>query len=86
MIMSKELIRNCQFKFKCTQQWELLETTDDIKIRHCSECNKSVHLCIDDNELIKALKLDQCVAIPRHYMSSEYKEFNNLFLTGLPDR
>ena len=82
--MSKSLIRNCQFKFKCKQQWGSLIPTDDIKVRNCKECDRTVHLCDNDVELIEAMKLDQCVAIPKHYLNNEPVDIDSLFNTGVP--
>ena len=58
-------IRNCVFAFKCTAKWNELMSTEDDKIRFCSECQKEVHLCEDDQELVKSVRLNRCIAIYR---------------------
>jgi hypothetical protein len=58
------LIRNCQFAFRCHQQWKSLEQTADPRVRYCHECSRSVVLCERDDELREALLADQCVAVP----------------------
>ena len=58
-------IRNCVYAFKCTAQWSELMPTDDDKISFCNDCQKEVHLCEDDEELAKSVRLNRCVAIYR---------------------
>jgi hypothetical protein len=58
-------IRNCVFAFKCTAQWSELTPTDDEKISFCDDCQKEVHLCEDDEELAKSVRLNRCIAIYR---------------------
>jgi len=58
-------IRNCAFAFKCTAQWSELTPTDDEKISFCDDCQKDVHLCEDDEELAKSVRLNRCIAIYR---------------------
>lgn len=58
-------IRNCVFAFKCTAQWSELTPTDDEKISFCDDCQKEVHLCEDDVELVKSVRLNRCIAIFR---------------------
>lgn len=63
-------IRNCKFAYRCDRKWEELDhhyknnnnpLPDDV--RYCDECEKAVYKITDDKELIKAIKLDRCVAI-----------------------
>lgn len=63
--MSDLAIRNCLFAFKCTAQWEELTPTNDDKINFCQDCQREVHLCEDDDELVTAVRLNRCVAIYR---------------------
>jgi hypothetical protein len=58
------LIRNCRFAFRCHQQWQSLERTDDLRVRYCHECSRPVVLVQHDAELRAALEADECVAIP----------------------
>lgn len=63
-------IRNCKFAYRCDRKWEELDRhyknnknplPDDV--RYCGECEKAVYKITDDKELIKAIKLNRCVAI-----------------------
>ena len=63
--------RNCEVKFKCPKKWDELEITADPSVRNCHECKKTVHYCRDDNELMKAILADQCVAFPIELLDGE---------------
>ena len=63
-------IRNCKFSYRCDRKWEDLHhhyknnknlLPDDV--RYCDKCEKAVYKITDDKELIKAIKLNRCVAI-----------------------
>lgn len=56
-------IRNCKFAFRCTQTWGSLSVTNDKAIRYCSDCDRGVHLCETNEELLKAMRENWCVAI-----------------------
>ena len=58
-------IRNCIFSFKCTAKWYELTPTDDDKVHFCNGCQKEVHLCEDNDELVKSVRLNRCIAIYR---------------------
>jgi hypothetical protein len=58
-------IRNCIFAFQCTAKWSELAPTDDDKVSFCNDCQKEVHLCEDDDELVKCVRLNRCIAIYR---------------------
>jgi len=62
---SKLTLRNCTFKFKCTQTWERLEKTDVAITRKCNVCNDYVYFVETDKRLAEAIKLNQCVAIAK---------------------
>lgn len=65
-------IRNCVFSFRCDARWEDMEQecTDDFidneNIRFCSKCQKEVFLSLTDEELVKNVRLNRCVAIIRY--------------------
>jgi len=67
-MVSKLTLRNCQFKFRCTQTWEGLEDTGLSGVKNCSECNSWVYIIKSDKELVQAIKTNKCVAIkkPKH--------------------
>ncbi len=69
--MSNVTLRNCTFAFKCTQQWNELDKTSEKNIRFCNECQKEVHYCENDQELLKSIKLNRCVAFSRDQVIHE---------------
>lgn len=44
-------IKNCNWAFKCPQNWENLKETTNSKVKFCNDCQKHVFLC-EDNEAI----------------------------------
>jgi len=87
----KQTIRNCRFAYKCTKQWTDLTKTDSVidNVRHCDDCQQSVYLCWTDAQLVKAIRLDRCVAIvtptPRAKLASgRRKPSSPRALVGLP--
>ncbi len=66
MSMGNVTLRNCTFAYKCTKQWEKLEETDQKSIRFCYDCQNEVYYCEDDQELLKSIKLNRCVALFRN--------------------
>ena len=75
--MKSELtIRNCVFAFKCDAVWEEMEVheTDDFvnsdAVRFCDICQKEVFLSTNDDDLLKNIKLNRCVAINRNLNGS----------------
>ena len=57
------VIRNCEFKFKCPKQWDFLELTDEEDQRDCNECHQIVYFCKTGKQLMAAIKEDRCVAV-----------------------
>lgn len=64
-------IRNCTFAFKCQAKWNSLIKTDSEGIRFCNDCQREVHFCEDDDELVRSIRLNKCVAI---YKDDSYFE------------
>jgi len=62
---SKLTLRNCTFRFKCTQTWENLERTDIGTTRRCNVCSEYVYFVETDKRLAEAIKLNQCVALAK---------------------
>lgn len=64
-------IRNCVFSFKCEARWEDMESdfSEDFvnseNVRFCTKCQKEVHLSLTDEELVRNVRLNRCVAITR---------------------
>lgn len=63
----RNLIRNCSWKFRCSQSWDsLLEAQYYAydRVRYCSDCGEKVYLIHDEHELFLAIEHNRCVAIP----------------------
>lgn len=53
---------NCEFEYECPRDWFELELTNKAGIKHCKECQKDVHLCINQEELDYAITQKHCIA------------------------
>lgn len=60
--MSKQYIRNCALGFSCTSNWESLSKTRQEGIRFCETCQKEVHWCHDEQELMENITLNRTVS------------------------
>jgi len=69
--MKDVLIRNCRFAFKCDKTWNSLIETDDELIRYCDSCDRGVHYCNSDEQLVQAITNNKCIAIKREYEDHE---------------
>lgn len=49
-------------EFECPKNWFELTETDKAGIKHCSTCNKHVHLCITQDELDAFARQGECIA------------------------
>lgn len=87
-------IRNCgsasgarpvvRFAFECPRTWESLGPTADASTRHCSTCEKLVHLCRSRDEAEARARRGECITIA----SSEWARISNAVVsssTGRPD-
>ena len=76
--------REIRKSLKCPMDWEKLTDTEDPKVRNCDVCKKSVHLVTTDEELGRALRLNQCIAwkIPDD-IKDKYKALS--FTLGRPE-
>ena len=63
--------RNCKFAFKCDANWAELDETSSEKVRFCNTCQKQVHRCDTDDELLLAIKSNLCVAIEPPFQKSK---------------
>lgn len=73
-------IRNCVFAFRCEAEWDDLDETKEKRIRFCNQCQKQVHFCDTDEQLVNAIKSNLCVAIEAPFHKFErpllgYMEF-----------
>lgn len=53
---------NCVFEYECPKNWFELEATSKAAIKYCTECNKDVYLCINQEELDYAISQKFCIA------------------------
>ena len=53
---------NCEMEFECPKNWFELTETDKTGIKHCSTCDKHVHLCITQDELDAFAHQGECIA------------------------
>lgn len=60
-------IRNCEFRFQCTKTWDSLKPTEDLSVRFCEQCQRTVHYCRNETELHEAIVKNQCVAAEIRY-------------------
>lgn len=56
-------LHNCVFGFKCTANWDEMTRTNNDGIRHCDACDKKVFFVTKPKEMMKAIKLNRCVAV-----------------------
>jgi len=74
-LLRRDLVLNCglardeaprvRFALVCDRHWESLEPTDDPGVRHCGECNQSVHFS-DSAKVAEAhAAAGHCIAVPR---------------------
>jgi hypothetical protein len=66
MSHSEPVIRGCEFKFRCKNTWESLESLENYPndVKYCSACQRDVFLVETDLDLKKAVWANRCVAIP----------------------
>jgi uncharacterized protein (TIGR02996 family) len=58
-------IENCglPFAFECPKRWELLQQTDNDRVRFCDVCRRNVHHCTSASEARAEAARGHCVAI-----------------------
>ena len=56
-------IRNCEFVFKCPNDWRSLRIASNGKVGFCDACQKQVFLCATPDELDWAIRNKLCVAV-----------------------
>lgn len=63
-------IRNCEFRFQCTKTWDSLKPTEDLSVRFCDQCQRTVHYCSTPTQLHDAIVKNRCVAAEIRYAPS----------------
>jgi uncharacterized protein (TIGR02996 family) len=58
-------IENCGFRFdfQCPIEWSELALTDDVRVRHCSQCDRGVHFCESLAQAREHGEQGHCVAV-----------------------
>ena len=66
-------IDGCDWEFatQCPERWNNLKETDQDAVRHCSTCNKLVHLCLTEAEVIDHAAHGDCVCFVSEDMHCE---------------
>jgi hypothetical protein len=67
----------CEFAFKCPKTWDRLALTADANIRHCSECDRDVHLALTQEDLRRHADKGHCVAVVAE-TSAKKPEFHTM--------
>ncbi len=84
--MSEEIF-NCDFVFKCPQQWDKMAETENEGIRFCGECQKNVYFA-DSPEVLNQLSREgKCVAVWQEFPDYNLQnEFRSQMTAGMPAR
>lgn len=53
---------NCEMEYECPKNWFELTKTEKTGVKHCSTCDKHVHLCITQDELDAFAHQGECIA------------------------
>ena len=56
-------VENCDFLFKCPQQWDKMDETENEDVRFCGECRKEVHFVKGVKSLKELREAGKCVAL-----------------------
>lgn len=58
-------IENCgiRFDFQCPARWDQLALTEDDRVRHCAQCDRTVHFCASLDEARAHAEQGHCLAI-----------------------
>lgn len=67
-------ITKCEsrFRFQCPKQWAELNSTDDIRVRFCNVCERSVTYCSTPEELAQMAARGDCVAFLDRTQQQEF--------------
>ena len=83
-----EKIVNCDFVFKCTQQWEKMANTETDGVRFCGECQKNVYFADSYGKLDRFSREGKCVAVWQEIpvYNNLQNEFRSQMTAGMPAR
>jgi hypothetical protein len=87
-------IRNCgsgaeerslvRFAYDCPRTWESLAPTNDAAARHCTTCERLVHLCGSKDEAEERARRGDCITLPAAEWTRISQELTQS-CTGRPD-
>lgn len=66
MVAVKNVL-DCQFSFKCPQEWKALEKSPFRDIRFCNACKKEVFFCKNREQIAWARFNGHCVAVQTEF-------------------
>lgn len=74
------VVVECEFRFKCPQDWHALALTADERVRYCEICCRNVRLCRNEDEYLFHAAAGHCVAVLAHSETGE-----GVFVLGIPE-
>ena len=74
-------IRNCTFAYKCNMNFDELNDTDNRNIKFCTQCQREVHYCATDEEIVDAIQRNKCIAI-----YNPYNICDSEMILGMPEK
>lgn len=67
------------FKFRCKVKWQNLYTNEPTaNTRYCDSCERNVHLCLTEQDVLEHAKLGNCIAIATEIPESERLKYASL--------
>jgi len=74
------------FKFRCNVKWQELYTDEPTaNTRYCGSCGRSVHLCLNEQDVLEHAKLGNCIAIAAEIPNDKRLEYSTSHVeTGEP--
>ncbi len=75
---------SCDFSFQCPKTWERLSPTDHAGIRHCSECNRDVHLALTEEVFRQHASEGLYVAVRVLQINVPEEDSKEVFMAGNP--
>lgn len=94
VVSSTAPIRNCgaaieeaarvRFAYRCPRSWEGLEPTETAGARHCTTCDRLVHLCATREQAEARARGGECIAVPAALAGEVARDVTSM-ITGRPD-
>lgn len=77
-------IEQCKFEFECPKTWGKLLKTNINSVRFCDSCARNVYLLSSTEDVEKASKKGQCVAVPIENPGKYKDQSQPTFVVGMP--